>query len=123
MLPWAFAIARRLSIDEARRERRAPVHELDAGGLAEPWSDGAGQDELLAASEMASLLQAAFDRLPESQRTAFNLVKREGLTFAQAAEVLGTTIPAVKLRAQRALDGLRIVLADESKRAAPESMR
>jgi DNA-directed RNA polymerase specialized sigma24 family protein len=41
---------------------------------------------------------------------AFDLVKREGLSMAEAAQVLGTTVSAVKLRTHRAYEALRNAL-------------
>jgi DNA-directed RNA polymerase specialized sigma24 family protein len=43
---------------------------------------------------------------------AFELLKEEGLSLAEAAQVLGTTVSAVKLRAHRAYEALRLVLGD-----------
>jgi RNA polymerase sigma-70 factor, ECF subfamily len=40
--------------------------------------------------------------LPENQRTAFALIRIDGLSVAEAAELLGTSASAVKLRAHRA---------------------
>ena len=48
-----------------------------------------------------------------TQRTAFELVHRDGLTSAEAAEVLGTTVAAVKLRVHRASEALREILGKE----------
>ena len=41
---------------------------------------------------------------------AFELTKKEGLSVREAAEVLGTTVTAVKLRAHRAYVALRASL-------------
>jgi len=51
-------------------------------------------------------------KLPQSQRQAFELIKNEGLSVAEAAQVLGTTVAAVKLRAHRAYEALRGALGD-----------
>jgi RNA polymerase sigma-70 factor (ECF subfamily) len=51
-------------------------------------------------------------KLPETQRVAFELLKQEGLSVAEAAQVLGTTPAAVKLRAHRAYEALRRALGD-----------
>ena len=64
------------------------------------------------AQETARRIQTELRRLPETQRVAFELVKQEGLTFIEAAAVLGTTVAAVKLRAHRAYEALRAVLGD-----------
>jgi len=114
VLPWAFAIARRLLIDLSRRERRATLVGLDADGMPEPKASDPTQDDVVAGLETESCLQAAFDRLPATQREAFDLVKRDGLSFREAAEVLGTTVAGAKLRAQRAYDALRAALANRS---------
>ena len=57
-------------------------------------------------------LAATLARLPDSQRAAFDLLKREGLTLAEAAAILGVTVTAVKLRAHRAYVSLRGTLRD-----------
>jgi RNA polymerase sigma-70 factor (ECF subfamily) len=64
------------------------------------------------AGEMAVRVQVVLDRLPSSQRAAFELIKQEGLSVAEAAEVLGTTVAAVKLRAHRAYEALRQALGE-----------
>jgi RNA polymerase sigma-70 factor, ECF subfamily len=108
--PWAFAIARRLLIDTMRRGKRQ-VLEDDAEPDA-VLSDDPGADDLVAASELAVRLRRELARLPQSQRVAFELIKHEGLSMAEAAAVLGTTVAAVKLRAHRAYEALRDALGD-----------
>ena len=51
-------------------------------------------------------------RLPESQRVAFELIKQDGFSVAEAADVLGISVSAVKLRAHRTYEALRSVLGD-----------
>jgi RNA polymerase sigma-70 factor (ECF subfamily) len=111
--PWAFAIARRLLIDSARRRKRevlVPTDEEGEGDVAR--SNEPAADALVAADELARRIQRELVRLPEAQRVAFELVKQEGLSLAEAAQVLGTTVAAVKLRAHRAYEALRAVLGD-----------
>lgn len=110
VLPWAFAIARRLMIDGFRRGRREV---LDAGEQRDerPALDAAA-DDLVQAQQLATRIRLELSRLPETQRVAFELVKEEGLSLAEAAQVLGTTVAAVKLRAHRAYEALRSVLGD-----------
>jgi RNA polymerase sigma-70 factor (ECF subfamily) len=117
--PWAFAIARRLLIDGLRRGRREVLRsgEDDAGD--EPVATDARADDLVQAHELAARIQRELARLPEGQRVAFELIKQEGLSLAQAAEVLGTTVAAVKLRAHRAYEALRAVLGDAVEKEAP----
>lgn len=106
---WAFAIARRLFIDAYRRERTRGVQEDEPDALA---SKDADAERLASARELADRLQQELQKLPTTQRTAFELIRQDGLTLIEAAEVVGTTVTALKLRAHRAYEALRAVLAD-----------
>jgi RNA polymerase sigma-70 factor (ECF subfamily) len=108
--PWAFAIARRLLLDGLRRAKREGTLAEDDPDLALATGDAA--DDVVQARELATRIAGILKKLPESQRVAFELLKQEGLTVAEAAEVLGTTPAAVKLRAHRAYDALRLALGD-----------
>lgn len=112
VVPWAFAIARRLSIDGLRRYQLelATLEEDEcqlSGFVAETPADA---DQWLFAKELAVRLEAELRTLPESQRVAFELLRREGLSHVQAAEALGTTVNSVKLRAHRAYERLKTAL-------------
>jgi RNA polymerase sigma-70 factor (ECF subfamily) len=111
VIPWAFAIARRLVVDEIRRNKRVV---LAPNGVDEEQeiSDLPAADEVAQAAELASRIESILEKLPHSQRVAFELIKQDGLTVAEAAQVLGTTVAAVKLRAHRAYEALRNALGD-----------
>lgn len=120
VMPWAFAIARRLLIDGLRRRKREVLvaNEEDATGTP-PVATDAAADDLVQAQQLATRIQQVLAGLPETQRVAFELVKQEGLSIAEAAQVLGTTVSAVKLRAHRAYESLRRVLGDADLQAVP----
>src|SRR6478736_9348826 len=109
VLPWAFAIARRLYIDKCRRRKTdalwsaRDVGEDDQRAWAQP-------DDEVATREAARLVEAELLRMPGNQRVAFELLKVDGLSHQEAAEALGTTVNAVKLRAFRAYTAIRTVL-------------
>jgi RNA polymerase sigma-70 factor (ECF subfamily) len=110
VLPWAFAIARRLLIDSRRRGPREILQDKDArddGVAPDPRAD-----DLVEAHELAFRIRRELARLPEAQRIAFELVKHDGLSNAEAARALGTTVTAVRLRIHRAYEALRAVLGD-----------
>lgn len=116
VMPWARAIARRLVIDSARRRRverrlfsEAPTDDRTA---YDPTATPAPADDLLHARRLAGLIQQRIDTLPELQRTAYRLLRQEGLSLKRAAELLGTSVTAVKLRAHRASAALRAVLRE-----------
>ena len=114
VLPWAFAIARRLVVDRARRDRGAPVNvdDVDADPLTR-LPAGERPEHVVEAREASRRLARALAGLPESQRTAFELLKQDGLTLAEAAEVLGVSVTAVKLRAHRAYESIRTALGHD----------
>jgi RNA polymerase sigma-70 factor (ECF subfamily) len=117
VLPWAFAIARRLLIDMHRRTGREVLSKNDDDDSLDLLAAlDAPADDVAIAKELAREIGRVLETLPENQRVAFELVKQEGLSVAEAAEALGTTVAAVKLRAHRAYDALREALAERAKK-------
>lgn len=122
VLPWAYAIARRLCIDEFRRRKKDML--FDARDLADDQSlVGATPDDEVGYRELVERLKVELQGLPENQRAAFELLRVEGLTHDQAAQVLGTTVNAVKLRAFRAYSAVRAALGAEPARAGVAKTR
>jgi RNA polymerase sigma-70 factor (ECF subfamily) len=106
VMPWAFAIARRLLIDDHRKSsHELPDPDQDAGG---PWLDA-----VVAFRRLGRRIMEELERVPEQHREAFTLVQIDGLSMAEAAQVLGCTVGAVKLRAHRTYEALRDRLGDE----------
>jgi RNA polymerase sigma-70 factor (ECF subfamily) len=108
-LPWMFAIARNAFLDHARREQ---VRRNSSARLAQPREaakDTEG-DEVLAGREMLGVVRQTLERLPALQRDAFVLIRFEGLSVSEAAQILGATEAAVKVRAFRAYEALRAAL-------------
>jgi RNA polymerase sigma-70 factor, ECF subfamily len=117
VLPWAFAIARRLLIDSVRRskhERR--TISLETGERAAGSVDAAAEqrpaDEVLDLRRLVRAIDAELACLPESQRMAFQLIQKEGLSVREAAGILGATPGAVRQRVHRAYAALRSALGD-----------
>ena len=105
VFPWAFSIARRCLIDGIRRERREAARDRRLGARApikSPLSD-----DIVDCTRLARALQRELASLSAAQREAFELVKCDGLSMRDAAEALGTTRMAVRLRAHRASVALR----------------
>ncbi len=113
VVPWAFAIARRLLIDMHRRGGREVLSPTGDDSMTQLLTAlDAPADDVAIANEVAARIVLELGRLPENQRVAFELIKQDGLSVAEAAQVLGTTVAAVKLRAHRAYEALRAVLAE-----------
>lgn len=61
--------------------------------------------------ERAAILFDAIDKLPENQKTAFILHKTEGLSYAEVAEVMKTSISSVESLMFRAKQNLQKLLS------------
>lgn len=121
--PWAFAIAKRLLIDAGRARTRLRARFSDnADGVDEVASSAPDAEDHLAAKELGQRAMAVLQEMPQNQREAFLLIRIDGLSIIEAAEVLGTTVSAVKLRAHRAYKALTDALGDASIPGGEEPM-
>ncbi len=122
-LPWIYSIAHRTFLDEARRKKRAVVRVGEGDELPEQRADLRGEtddrrDDPRADPELVKAALDALARLPEQQREAVVLTKLDGKSVAEAAEIVGTSVGAMKVRAHRGYEALRKVLG----RTAPEAV-
>ncbi len=121
-VPWIYAIAHRTFLDDARTKKRAIVRVGDGDDLPEQQADLRGdaperRDDPRADPELMKAAIDALAQLPEQQREAVVLTKLEGKSVAEAAEIAGTTVGAMKVRAHRGYEALRKLLADSASRA------
>jgi RNA polymerase sigma-70 factor (ECF subfamily) len=123
-LPWIYSIAHRTFLDEARKQRRAVVRVGEDDELPEQHADLHGdaadrRDEPRVDPELVKATLDALAELPEQQREAVVLTKLDGKSVAEAAEIAGTTVGAMKVRAHRGYEALRKLLGRaEPKKAA-----
>ena len=98
--------------DLARRLDKQPaVAGLDEEGVAAPASStGSGL------TPDARRMLDAIDGLPEEEREVFNLVRIQGLTYPEVAEVVGVSAKTVQRRLNRA----RVLLAEQLADLRPE---
>jgi RNA polymerase sigma-70 factor (ECF subfamily) len=106
-LPWMFAIARNAFLDHTRREQ---VRRSASLAQPEEAAKDTRGDEVLSGREMLGIVRQTLERLPMLQRDAFVLIRFEGLSVSEAAQILGATEAAVKVRAFRAYEALRAAL-------------
>jgi len=102
---WLFGILRNAWIDEARaRARRSRL--FVSGEIAEEIADS------ITSSPTGTLaVEDAMARLPEEQRTAVALVLIEGLSYAEAAQVMGVPLGTLTSRLARGRAALQTMLA------------
>ena len=107
--PWLFAIVRNKAIDMFRqrrtRTRAVERFQWEQGVLAQAGGESAFREEIAAGRLL--------DSLPASQREALVLTRIIGFSGAEAAERLGISEGAVKLRVHRAVSTLRRMLEND----------
>jgi RNA polymerase sigma-70 factor, ECF subfamily len=88
---WFYRVVLNLCLN---RRRRAPFVALDqAGDVRDPAPD---PGERMERDEAAQQLAAAIGELPERQRIALTLTYSEGLSNAETAAVIGTSVSSVE---------------------------
>ncbi len=115
--PWIYAIAHRTFIDQVRKEHRDIVRPGDDRDLEPSAGLRGGSDAHHvepADPELVTAALSALAQLPQDQRQAIVLTKLEGRTLAEAAEIAGTSVTAMKVRAHRGYKALRGMLATAS---------
>jgi len=98
---WLMTITRNLVFNELRRRRRSQQVSMDADEgdtIRHQFVDeqAAAPSEEMLDSELHEAIDAAIAGLPEAQRLAIVLRRYEGMPYEEIAEVLKTSVPAVK---------------------------
>ena len=112
---WLYRIVVNLCIDNKRRREPEPLPaDFDV------MDPGATAEEMMESNERATVLAQALKDLPLRQRAALTLIYDEGLSGAEAARVLGSSVKAVERLLARARSYLRARLTSSH---FPESDR
>jgi RNA polymerase sigma-70 factor, ECF subfamily len=99
---WLTRVVVNLCLD---RKRRAPWVALEmAGNIVDPAPDAGERAE---SDERERMLATAIDKLPARQRSAIVLTYGEGMSNAQVAEILDTSVSAVETLLMRGKQNLR----------------
>ena len=103
VLPWIYAIARRVRVDGYRKTRRIAMHEATMEVLPERVGEGGRKDTLPAFETLVA-------GLPEAQREVITMLKMGGLSLEEVARATSSTVGAVKQKAHRAYERLRTLI-------------
>jgi RNA polymerase sigma-70 factor (ECF subfamily) len=103
LLPWVYAIARRVRVDSYRKRQRIASRETSAYALPELPANEEGTSHLPPFEELVA-------SLPESQRVVLIMLKVNGLSIEEVARATSTTVGGVKQKAHRAYERLRKLL-------------
>ena len=104
---WLTRVVVNLCLD---RKRRAPWVDLEAAGEIVDTAPGAA--ETAEVDERERMVAAAIDKLPARQRSAIMLTYAEGMSNAEVAEILDTSVSAVETLLVRGKQNLRRTLAN-----------
>jgi RNA polymerase sigma-70 factor (ECF subfamily) len=111
--PWAFAIARNCCVSHAR-SARAKLDRASSGETPlEMLVDGqSGGEQQSMARQTALAVQQALLGMTAARREAFVLLRYEGMSVSSAAQVIGISEGALKIRAFHAYEIIRRTLAE-----------
>jgi RNA polymerase sigma-70 factor (ECF subfamily) len=111
VVPWAYAIARNCFVSHARsRKAKAARDSLDIADHEAAAGLDCSAEHTVSARQSALVVERTLARMSVVNREAFVLLRFEGQSVAAAAQILGTSEGAVKLRAFRAYEQLRAAL-------------
>ena len=102
MRAWLYRVAHNRCIDHLRRPmpaRRPTIFEVSRTPLHDPVEEAQRREDL-------RRLVADVGRLPEQQRSALLMREIDGMSYADLADALDVTVPAVKSLLVRARIGL-----------------
>ena len=103
VLPWIYAIARRVRVDGYRRTRRIKRHETAMEVLPRLPAPAEARNPLPTFNTLVAAL-------PEAQREVVTMLKVGGLSLEEVARATSSTVGAVKQKAHRAYKRLRKLL-------------
>ena len=109
---WLATLAKRRAIDALRRGGRTEKYEIADEDAYVTFADPAANTEA-ASRGQASGLGAAISSLPQGQREALELLKLREMSLAEAANVSGKSISALKVNVHRAIKSLRAQMKGE----------
>ncbi|MET8901014.1 sigma-70 family RNA polymerase sigma factor [Streptomyces sp. NPDC048232] len=117
---WLLAIARRAVIDSYRHASARP--RLLA---TEDWETAAecAQEHGLPGFDDGIALAELLDALPHDRREAFVLTQLVGVSYAEAAELVGCPVGTVRSRVARAREALIRSLGEAERSGPPDAQR
>jgi RNA polymerase sigma-70 factor, ECF subfamily len=122
--PWAYAIARNCFISHTRSSRAKLARASVAAAQVEHVAGANSVEEESMARQSAEVVRRTLASMTAARREAFILLRYEGMSVAAAAQIVGISEGALKIRAFHAYELLRGALAEMEKepgRGAEES--
>ena len=120
---WLMRIATNTCLDYRRRSRFRRALSLGSESAADMPTDGLDPAQASETQERTDPVQLAIVQLPFKQRAAIVLRHYHDFSYAQIAEVLNLSVPAVESLLFRARGNLRAKLASEKLEKSPQVSR
>jgi RNA polymerase sigma factor (sigma-70 family) len=95
-----------------RRHLRVELTAQETVLRHDDWTYRTAADDALNEGDLAQALERAISGLTPRSQQAYRLVREEGLSYQEAAQVMGITVHTLELHVMKALRGLREQLAD-----------
>lgn len=111
--PWLFTIAMNLVRGHFRSAARRPEAPLELDGAGDPAEAPVGAARIEDA-QVAEEVRRALAQLPDSQRVVIEMHWFEDRSFREISMALGASLSAVKVRAHRGYQKLKLLLRDSA---------
>ncbi len=102
VLPWIYAIARHVRVDQYRKVQHVESREQAVDALPEKVQP--------MAADSAPDLETILQNLPESQAEVIFMMKVSGMSLEEVARATSSSVGSVKQKVHRAYDKLRELL-------------
>jgi len=106
VMPWFYAIARRVRVDHYRKTSRIQAFEEGMDDLSEFAPPDLGKPH------QGPNLEEMLESLPESQREVIQMLKVAEMTLEEVARATSSTVGSVKQKVHRGYEKLRLRLAE-----------
>ncbi len=102
--PWLFRVAYNAFIDNLRKNKRtSPMDSETLNNIEDPKS----AEEDLLMKEQISLVESVMKNMPQKQKEALKLCVFKGLSYKEAAVIMGISVSHIKILVFRARQTLK----------------
>lgn len=102
--PWLFRVAYNAFIDNVRKNKRtSPMDSEALNNIEDPKS----AEEALLMKEQISLVEGIMKNMPQKQKEALKLCVFKGLSYKEAAVIMGISVSHIKILVFRARQTLK----------------
>ena len=109
---YAFIIARNLSLNIIKKNSKSDVVSIDDISI-DIFLDNNTPEQILISTELRAKIEMAIDKLPPKGKLVFKLIKEDGFSYKEVAEILNISVKTVDAHLVSALGKITVVLNKE----------